>query len=186
MKNFALLIIVMFLINQNMWIVSVDSASEREPASDCEVHFLFLLKSLAGEWESYVHYAAENGTAVMPNNSCERVTWFERDTETKAVQIERALTVTTDDAVLLGHQIGKFRDFYSLLTVTMTQKPNSKLNSVAENLVLSHGTQSSPPPKMCVFYLGASAPGQPVFYAHGFHNASCNITGPGPYVLTSK
>ena len=185
MKNFALLAFSLFIMNQNMWIVSVDSASE---ASDCGAHVHFQLKSLAGEWESYVHYASEDGTTVMPNNNCEKVTWFESDTETKVVQSERAITVATDNAVLLGHINGKYKDFFQVLTVTMTQKPSNKLNGAAENLVLSHVTQNSPPPKMCVFYIGASAPGEPVLYAHGFHNASCglDIVGPGPYNFTSK
>ena len=146
--------------------------------SACGTHFRCELVSLAGEWESYVHYASEDGTAVLINDNCTNVTWFERDTESDAVQIQHALTVSTDKSILIGHQFGLHEDFFGVLTVTMTQKPSNdelllykKMNSAGENRI----KLSSPPPKMCVFYIGASSPAHPVTYAQGFHNASCSL-----------
>ena len=76
----------------------------------------------------------------------------------------------------------------------MTQKPNNtqplyeESTDVGKNL--NRGIQSSPPPKMCMFYIGASGPAQPVVYAQGFHNASCAIKSPEiiirPAILTAK
>ena len=146
--------------------------------SECETHFTVELVSLAGEWESYVHYASEDGTAVLLDDNCTKVTWFERDTESDAVQIQYALTVSTDESITIGHQIGKHEDFFGVLIVTMTQKPSNdelllykKTNSASENRI----KQSSPPPKMCVFYIGASSPAHPVLYAQGFLNANCTL-----------
>ena len=142
--------------------------------SECNTHFSCELVSLAGEWVSYVHYAAEDGTAVMLDDNCTKVTWFARDTVSEAVQIQHALTVGTDKSITIGHQFGMHEDFYGVLTVTMTQKPNrfyEKVNNAGKNCL----KQSSPPPKMCVFYIGASGPAHPVVYADGFHDASCTL-----------
>ena len=190
MKSFvlSLLTLTLFTMNQNNWALVVDTESQKE---ECEVHFHFQLESLDGEWESYVHYASEDGTTVMPNDNCRKVTWFQQDTESDTVQVQQAMTVGTDNPIILGHQNGIYKDFFSVLTVTMTQKPNKtpyeKEDGVGEDLLI-HGTPSSPPPKMCVFYIGATGPGQPVFYKYGFHNASCVLdsSGPGPFTLISK
>ena len=126
--------------------------------------------------ESYVHYASEDGTAVMPDDDCKKMTWFEDDTESKTVQIQQAMMVGTDSPIMLGHQNGKYKDFFSVLTVTMTQIPynglplREKVSDVGAEDLVTHDTTLSPPPKMCVFYIGASGPGQPVVYSHGFHN----------------
>ena len=104
------------------------------------------------------------------------------------------MTVGVNEAVLVGHQNGKYRDFYGVLTVTMTQKPNDALlpshKKVAdvESKLLKRRMLSSPPPKMCVFYIGATGPGRPVLYVHGFHNANCTLKDPtfGPFILTAK
>ena len=162
----------------------------------CKTHFRLELVSLAGDWETYVHYASEDGTTVLPYDNCTKVTWFERDTESEAVQIHQAVTVGTEESVIIGYQnSGDYHDFFGVLTVTMTQKPNStlplyeKVNSI-DNGHMNHGSQSSPPPKMCIFYVGASAPLKPVVYAYGFHNASCAIRTPEivirPYGLIAK
>ena len=170
--------------------------SRSDPGRKCEVHFEMELASSDGEWECYAHYAAEDGTAVLPDNNCEKVTWFERDTLNETtIQFEQPMTVTTDESLILGHQNGDYEDFYSVLMITMTQKPNhddplyKKVISVESDLV-KRGTMDSPPPKMCVFYIGASGPGEPVFYAHGFHNASCTLEVPKhgsfEFILTAK
>ena len=126
--------------------------------SKCKTHYTLELVSLAGEWESYVHYASEDGTAVLINDNCTKVTWFERYTESDAVQIQHALTVSTDESITIGHQNDIHEDFFGLLTVTMTQKPSNdelllykkkRMNGAGENRI----KQSSPPPKMCVFYI---------------------------------
>ena len=186
-----LLTLTLFAINRYNWALShVDTESQKERGEKCEVHFHFKLVSQSGEWESYVHYASEDGTAVMPDDDCKKVTWFEDDTEAKTIQIQQAMTVDTDNSIILGHQNGKYKDFFSVLTVTMTQMPNNalplreKLNDGSESLA-THDTALSPPPKMCVFYIGASAPGEPVLYSHGFHNATC-VLDPDTYTLTSK
>lgn len=179
----------------NNWALSVgeELQKERTKIEWCRTHFRLELVSLEGEWESYVHYASEDGTAVKPYDNCEKVTWFLKDTKSEAVQIKRAMTVGTDEPVMVGHQNGgKYHDFFGVLTVTMTQKPNSTqpLYEEATDKNLSRGTQSSPPPKMCMFYIGASGPAQPVVYAQGFHNASCAIRSPEiiirPTILTAK
>ena len=151
---------------------------EGELNSECGTHFRLELVSLAGEWESYVHYASEDGTAVLINDNCTNVTWFERDTESDAVQIQHAVTVGTDKSVTMGHKFGIHEDFFGVLTVTMTQKPSNdklllyeKVNGSGKNRI----KQNSPPPKMCVFYIGASSPAHPVTYAQGFHDASCTL-----------
>ena len=141
-----------------------------------------------GEWESYVHYSSEDATAVMPDNNCKKVTWFEQDAKSnETLQVELPMIVGTNTPLLLGHQNGHYTDFFQVLTVTMTEMPNDIIPSYpsyekemgVENKLLKRDTSSSPPPKMCVFYIGAKGPGQPVLYVHGFHDANCTLTTPG-------
>ena len=187
----SLLTLTLFSMNQNNWALRVRDTESQKEAKECEVHFHFKLESLDGEWESYVHYASEDGTAVMPDDDCKKVTWFQDDTQSNTIQVQQAMTVGTNTSILLGHQNGIYKDFFAVLTVTMTQMPNNTPplheKVIDENLV-PRGTPSSPPPKMCVFYIGATGPGEPVLYSHGFHNASCVLdsSGPGPYLLISK
>ena len=195
MKSLALSVLSFTLLNN--WGFSVGEELQKESVKIewCKTHFRLELVSLEGEWESYVHYASEDGTAVMPYDNCKKVTWFQKDTKSEAVQIKQAMTVGTNEPVMVGHQNGgKYHDFFGVLTVTMTQKPNNtqplyeESTDVGKNL--NRGTQSSPPPKMCMFYIGASGPAQPVVYAQGFHNASCAIKSPEiiirPAILTAK
>ena len=184
----------------NRWALGDRNADSREePRSvidGCETHFNMKLVSLDGEWESYMHYAAEDGTAVLPDNNCEKVTWFQQASRFSKIteQIQQPMTVGVNEAVLVGHQNGKYRDFYGVLTVTMTQKPNDaplpsyKKVADVESKLLKRGMLSSPPPKMCVFYIGAAGPGEAVLYSHGFHNATCTLESPevGPYNFISK
>ena len=206
MKNLALLFVLFTMHNwahrygaQGLDLLAVEGR-ERESTESislrCKTHFRLELISLAGDWETYVHYASEDGTTVLPNDNCTKVTWFERDTESEAVQNHQAMTVGTEESLLIGYQSsGNYHDFYGVLTVTMTQKPsstlplNEKVSNIGESH-MNHGSQSSPPPKMCMFYVGASAPLKPVVYAYGFHNASCAIRTPEivirPYGLIAK
>ena len=75
----SLLSLTLFVVNS--WALGDWNADSREePRSvidGCETHFNMKLVSLDGEWESYMHYAAEDGTAVLPDNNCEKVTWFQ-------------------------------------------------------------------------------------------------------------
>ena len=122
------------------------------------------------------------------------MTWFEQDTESEAVQVKQAMTVSTDKSVMVGYQnSGKYHDFFGVLTVTMTQKPNNNTLPLYEKGIdvgknSNRGTLISPPPKLCMFYVGASGPAQPVIYAYGFHNATCVIVTPllRPFILTAK
>lgn len=160
---------------------SAESLSEMER---CETHFKMKLVSLDGEWESYVHYASEDATAVLPDDNCEKVTWFQQASDAKSLeQIQKPMTVDTSKSVLVGHQNGDYKDFFQVLTVTMTQMPND----THPDHFLKHDTLS-PPPKLCVFYIGAKGAGMPVLYTHGFHNASCTLKDPiiGPMILTAK
>ena len=184
-----------------------DLQGEKSRSSEidrCETHFKLKLMSSDGEWESYVHYAAEDGTAVLPDSNCEKVTWFQQEDKPRSarIQIQRPMTVGSDKAVLVGHQNGEYKDFYGVLIVTMTQKPNDTSlplykkvigNSVESyQLAEKRATLSLPPPKMCVFYIGARGPGFPVLYAYGFQNANCVLKNPisGPstvtFILTAK
>ena len=198
----SLLSFTLFVVNRmalaSEW--DVDSREELPRVMDgCETHFNMKLVSLDGEWESYMHYASEDGTAVLPDNNCEKVTWFQRATTSSAEtteQIQLPMTVSVNKAMLVGHQNGEYRDFYGVLTITMTQKPNNMPFPAYKKVVgeneksnfLKHGTLSSPPPKMCVFYIGAMGPGEAVLDAHGFHNANCTLESPevGPYNLISQ
>ena len=185
---FSLLRLTLFVMNCCSWgsaIRTADFQNEKSQSGEvgrCETHFKMKLVSSDGEWESYVHYAAEDGTAVLPDNNCVKVTWFQQDTRSSTdtmVQIQQPMTVGNSKAVLAGHQNGKYKDFYGVLTVTMTQKPNDAplhlynkvISSSVESNAVRRSTLSSPPPKMCVFYIGATGPGRPVLYVHGFHNA---------------
>ena len=168
----------------------------RSEVGRCETHFEMKLISSGGEWECYVHYGAEDATAVLPDNNCEKVTWFEEDTNGTTIQFEQPMTLSTDESLTIGHQNGHYTDFFSVLMVTMTQKPNhddpsyKRVITVKSDLVKRGTIMDSPPPKMCVFYIGASGPGEPVFYAHGFHNASCTLEEPKyeafEFILTAK
>ena len=166
-----------------------DAEARREVEEWCITHFRMGLVSLDGEWESYVHYAAEDGTAVLPHDNCRKVTWFQQDTALKAVQIQQEMIVDSNNPVTVGHQNGRvYHDFFGVLTVTMTQKPNNTLASYEKaNNVNEKGTLNSPPPKMCVFYIAASGPAEPVLYAHAFHDANCTLKGPEtiirPYII---
>lgn len=173
--------------------------SRSSEAGGCETHFKLKLVSLDGEWESYVHYAAEDGTAVLPDDNCEKVTWFQREGKPSAdtmgiVQIQQPMIVGTDKAMLVGHRNGEYKDFYGVLSVTMTQKPNDTQVSLYRKEIGNRvgrpkrATLSSPPPKMCVFYIGAKGPALPVLYAYGFHGATCTLKSPifVPYILTAN
>ena len=194
MKSLALSLLSLTLSTMNNWALSASEELRKEAKPEwCKTHFRLELMSLDGEWESYVHYASEDGTAVMPYENCKKVTWFQQDTKSEAVQIKQPMTVGTDKSVMVGHQNGGiYHDFFGVLTVTMTQKPNSTqpLYKEAINVGKNRGTLSSPPPKMCLFYIGASGPAQPVEYAHGFHNATCVIKSPEiiirPTILAAK
>ena len=141
----------------------------------------------------YCYFYGSFCYAVLPYNDCKKVTWFEEDTESNTVQVQQALTVGAE-SITVGHQLGKYKDFFGVLTVTMTQKPSNttplfeKASNDESDLLTHAGTTSLPPPKMCVFYIGAIGPGEPVLYSHGFHNASCILDSPdiGPYLLISK
>ena len=179
-KSIILLLSFTALFGTNIWALPVGG-------DECEVHFTFKLMSSDGEWESYVHYASEDGTAVMPDNNCEKVTWFQLDAKSSAnettLQIQRPVIVGTNTPALLGHQNGHYTDFFQVLTVTMTQMPNNMLPSYEkqidmESKILKRNTLNSPPPKMCVFYIGAKGPGEPVLYVYGFQNANCTLTTP--------
>lgn len=195
---FSLLSLTLFVICNWSWGFAVRDADFhgeklRNEVGRCETHFKMKLMSLDGEWESYVHYAAEDGTAVLPHNNCEKVTWFQQNTNSSAgttVQIQRPMTVG-NKSLMIGHQNGEYKDFYGVLTVTMTQKPNDKLLSLYKKMeddLVKRGTLSSPPPKMCVFYIGATGPGHPVLYVYGFHSATCTLENPAfrPFILTAK
>ena len=178
------------------WALAVDGDSgPRRDIHICETHFKYKLISLDGEWESYVHYASEDGIAVMPDNNCEKVTWFQEDATSKTTeQFQHPVIVSNNKPVVLGHRNAAGEDFYGVLTVTMTQKPNGTLPLYkkeidVESKLLKRDAQSSPPPKMCMFYIGAKGPAQPVLHSHGFHNASCTLKFSLfdlLYVLTSK
>lgn len=184
-KSVTLLLSFTALFVTNIWALPVGGDVEsRTETDECKVHFTFKLMSSDGEWESYVHYASEDGTAVMPDNNCEKVTWFEQDAKSnETLQVELPMIVGTNTPVLLGHQNGHYMDFFQVLTVTMTQMPNNMLTSYKkqigmESKILKRNTLNSPPPKMCVFYIGAKSPGEPVLYVYGFQNANCTLTTP--------
>ena len=193
----SLLSLALFVMNNGTLVVVGDTElRQTEEADKCEVHFEIQLVSLDGEWEGYVHYASENGAAVLPGDNCKKVTWFQQDTESSAdtaIQVQEPMTVDTSKSVIVGIQLGTYEDFYGVLTVTMAQKPNDvlplreKLISRKRNL-LKHSTLSSPPPKVCVFYIGASAPARPVLYEYGFHGANCTLKSPevSPFVLIAE
>lgn len=192
--------LTLFLFTLFVMTLAGEWDSREEPRSvmdGCETHFNMKLVSLDGEWESYMHYASEDGTAVLPDNNCEKVTWFQQVTKSSTEtteQIQLPMTVSVNKAMLVGHQNGEYRDFYGVLTITMTQKPNNTSFPAHKKVVgeksnvLKHGMLSSPPPKMCVFYIGAMGPGEAVLYAHGFHGADCILESPevGPYAMIAQ
>ena len=166
-----------------VWVLAVEGDAEwRSELDRCESHFKLKLISLDGEWESYVHYAAEDGTAIMPDNNCEKVTWFQEESKSSAeakiqLQVQHPMIVSANAPVVLGHQNGHYKDFYGVLTVTMTRKPNDTPDLCKKEIskLLDRDTLSSPPPKMCVFYIGAKGPALPVLHNYGFQGAICTL-----------
>ena len=62
----SLLSLTLFVVNS--WALGDWNADSREESRSlidgCATHFNMKLVSLDGEWESYMHYAAEDGTAA--------------------------------------------------------------------------------------------------------------------------
>ncbi|MGI9283051.1 MAG: hypothetical protein ACR2PX_25930 [Endozoicomonas sp.] len=167
--------------------VNTDDGGVIKGYGDCKTHFNYTIESQSGEWQTYVHFAAEDGTSVLPNKSCEKVAWFEKDDDDpmKVKQIQLPLAVSEGHTEVLGYQLGTKSDFYGVLSITMVQMPTegSKLSEhyklyelfIDKAYSLNKKVGSTPPPAMCSFVIAASGPGKPVVAPFSFHGANCDI-----------
>ncbi|KEQ12118.1 hypothetical protein [Endozoicomonas numazuensis] len=166
--------------------VNTEGSPPVKDVSDCKTHFNYTVKSSSGEWQTYVHFAAEDGTSVLPEKNCEKVAWFEKDDDDpmKVRQIQLPLVVSEGDSEILGYQLGTKSDFYGVLSITMVQMPTEgsrlrehyKLYELLVDKAYSlKKAESTPPPAMCSFVIAASGPGKPVVTPFSFHGAVCNI-----------
>ena len=177
-----------FLVACSICGVSWTNAAPVVEQSDCPTHFTMELNTSLGEWETYAKYPSEDGTVVDPSNNCEKIAWFTDDPDNpgKKLQTNRSKTVSPGTPLNYGHQNGTYSDFYGVLSITMTQQPDemTKHEHYKKQIVLfSKGLLkraadllAPPPPKMCIFYIGASGPAEPKQAAFGFEGAACSIT----------
>ena len=155
-------------------------------APTCQTHFQMQVNSESdsGIWETYAHYSSETGTAVLPAQNCQQITWFEHpdpsapDTYT---QLQKPQWVGKSKPVTIGHQNTPGGDFFGTLTITMTwqpdnEKPTKEYHPYLNNRELKRSVSGDPvpPAKTCVFFVAASGPAQPVTDSYGYHGAKCD------------
>ena len=170
----------------------------------CGVHTLMDISSGSGTWTTQVQFSNEIGEVILPNDSCKVITEKGHNVAGDTVQMVQSIPVTENMPQTVAQKLVSGENFYAVLIVTMTQQPPSSEENQAllydnrlkreslplnandikppykrlleENAVLERISDTGPPPKTCVFYIGAKGPAVPVQFATGFRGAECKIS----------
>lgn len=148
----------------------------------CGVHTQMEMTSLGGSWTTQVQFIGEIGIALLPNDDCTVITEKAVSTTGKTVQQIESFVVNKGETLTAAQKLVAGEDFYALILVTMTEKKPSASKQLSANgdgvFILSKDqeeSESTPPPKSCAFFIGASGPAVPVQKAASYNGAVCDI-----------
>lgn len=144
----------------------------------CGIHNQMILNGSSGTWNTQAYHLNEFGEILLLKSDCKPINERQPGSDpTQKTQIVKAIDVTSDTPLVVGHKLGATEDFYTSLLFSMV-KISDENESSLDNLVKVNASKTiklSTPSKTCLFYVAAKGIAQPVTNVIELNGANCHV-----------